>query len=54
MFGNCLLEAWSFLKGDGRGVDLEEKKDPGVWIGGVKDLETEGGMYYMREEQIFH
>ena len=42
------LKAYSFLKGDGRGVDPGERGSKGK-LGGVNGRKTAVGMYYMRE-----
>lgn len=44
-----LLEDSSFLKGDGRGLDLEERGDRGD-LGGVGGGQTVLEMYYVRED----
>lgn len=47
------MEACSFQKGKGGGVDLREKGGVAGQLIGVKEGKTMFRMYYMREESIF-
>lgn len=53
VFGCCLLEAWSFLKGHEERVDPGERADV-VELGEAEGGETMVEMYYMREESVFN
>lgn len=50
MFGCCLLETYSFLKGDG-GVDGEKRVVGGGDLGGVEGVEAMVRIYCMREKK---
>lgn len=49
LFGCCLWDACSFLKGDREGVDPEKRGGGGELVG-VEGGETVVGIYYRREE----
>lgn len=51
MFGCCLLKTCSFLKGNGGGSELEERRDKGKL--GEVGVEIVVSIYCMRDESIF-